>query len=104
MSKDMEIAPLVVIVSGPSRSMAWFRAAPEFSAPAWIWPIPKAPKRSPPAEQFPCPCSFDVLYLLRQFFDLRFDFQRQSGDRQRFVFHAGRFGQQGVGFAMHFLQ
>src|SRR5216684_222237 len=86
------------------RSRAWSRAAQEFSAPAWIYPSPKGPKRSPPAAQSPSPCSFDVLYLLPQFFDFRLDLQRQPGDRQRFVFYAWRFGQKRVRFAMHFLE
>ena len=50
------------------------------------------------------PRSFDVLHLLAQFFDLRFYFQRQAGDGQRFTFDARRLRKHGVGFAMHFLQ
>src|SRR5580704_1908758 len=86
------------------RSKAWSRAAREFSALAWTCPIPKAPTQSTPAARSLCPCSFDVLYLFPQFFDLRLDLQGQSGDGQRFAFDARRLGEHGVGFAMHFLQ
>src|SRR4029077_3917665 len=86
------------------KSKASSRAVPGFAAPKSIFPTPTAPTRSAPAAQSLSPCSFDVLYLLPQFLDLRLDLQRQSGDRQRFVFHAGRFGQQGVRFALHLLQ
>src|ERR1700730_1011839 len=86
------------------RSKAWSLAAPGFSAPESICPILKAPTQSTPAARSLCPCSFEVLDLLPQFFDLGLDFQRQAGDRQGFVFHAGRLGQHRVRFAMHFLQ
>src|SRR5258708_5912424 len=86
------------------RPMASCPAAPGFAALMWIFPIPTAPTRSTPAARSQSACSFDVLHLLARFFDLRLDFQRYSGDRQRFAFHAGRLGEHGVGFAMHLLQ
>src|SRR2546430_7943383 len=86
------------------RSKAWCWAAPGFAAPKLIFPIPTAPTRSTPAARSQSACSFDILYLLAQFFDLRFDFQRHSGDGQRFALHAGRLGEHGVGLAMHLLQ
>src|SRR5260370_17680778 len=85
------------------KSKASCRAAPGFSAPKSIFPIPTAPTRSTPAARSHTPCSFDVLHLLPQFFDLRLDFQRYSGDRQRFALHARRLGEHDVGLAMHFL-
>src|SRR6266404_9552436 len=86
------------------RSKASSRAVPGFAAPKSIFPILTAPTRSTPAAQSLSPCSFDVLYLLPQFLDLRLDLQRQAGDGQRLAFHAGRFGEHGVGLAMHLLQ
>src|SRR6266851_8816611 len=86
------------------RSRASCRAAPGFAAPKSIFPIPTAPTRSTPAAQSLSPCSFDVLYLLPQFFDLRLDLQRQARDCQRIAFHAGRLGQHGIRLAMHFLE
>src|SRR6267378_628804 len=86
------------------RSRASCRATPEFAAPESIFPIPTVPTRSTPAARSQSPCSFDVLHLLPQLLDLRLDFERHSGDRQRFVFDAGRLGEHGVGFAMHLLQ
>src|SRR5260370_13787062 len=86
------------------KSKASSRAAPGFAAPKSIFPSPTAPTRSTPAAQSLSPCSFDVLYLLSQFLDLRLDLQRQSRDCQRLAFDAGRFGQHGIGLAMHFLQ
>src|SRR6266853_6978425 len=86
------------------RSRASCRATPEFAAPESTFPIPTVPTRSTPAARSQSPCSFDVLHLLPQFFDLRLDFERHSGDRQRFAFHAGRLGEHGVGLAMHLLQ
>src|SRR5882757_722261 len=86
------------------RSKASCREAPEYAAPKSISPIPTAPTRSTKAARSQSASSFDVLHLLPQFFDLRFDFQRHFGDRQRFAFHAGRLREHGVGFAMHFLQ
>src|SRR5229473_2581463 len=86
------------------RSKASSRAVPGFAAPKSIFPIPTAPTRSTPAAQSLSPCSFDVLYLLPQFFDLRLDLQRQARDCQRLAFDAGRFGQHRISLAMHFLQ
>src|SRR6266481_9057438 len=86
------------------RSKAWCREVPGCAAPESIFPIPTAPTRSTPAARSQSACSFDVLHLLTQFFDLRLDFERHSGDRQRFTFHAGRLGEHGVGLAMHLLQ
>src|SRR5260370_28662440 len=86
------------------RSKAWCPAAPEFAAPKSISPIPTAPTRPTPAARSESGCSFDVLHLLAQFFDLRLDFERYSRDRQRFAFHAGRLGEHGVCLAMHLLQ
>src|SRR5205085_5466547 len=80
------------------------RGAPGFFAPGWICLSRKAPRQSTTAARSRSPCSFDVLYLFAQFFDLRLDLQGQSGNRQGLAFHAGRFGKHGVGFAMHFLQ
>src|SRR3979490_1550522 len=86
------------------RSRASCRAAPGFAAPKSISPIPTVPTRSTPAAQSLSPCSFDVLYLLPQFLDLRLDLQRQARDCQRLAFDAGRFGQHRIRLAMHFLQ
>src|SRR5213594_1650109 len=86
------------------RSKAWCQEAPECAAPKSIFPIPTAPTRSTPAARSQSACSFDVLHLLAQFFDLRLDFERHSHDRQRIVFHAWRLGKHGVGLAMHLLQ
>src|SRR5260370_17092726 len=86
------------------RSRASCRAAPGFAAPKSIFPIPTAPTRSTPAAQSLSPCSFDVLYLLPQFLDLRLDLQRQARDGERLAFDAGRLGQHGIRLAMHFLQ
>src|SRR5216683_5722109 len=86
------------------RSKASCRAVPGCAAPESIFPILTAPIRSTAAAQSLSPCSFDVLYLLPQFFDLRLDLPRQAGDGQRLAFHAGRFGEHGVGLAMHLLQ
>src|SRR6266446_7007557 len=86
------------------RSKASCREVPGCAAPESIFPNPTAPTRSTPAAQSLSPCSFDVLNLLPQFFDLRLDLQRQAGDGQRLAFHAGRFGEHGVGLAMHLLQ
>src|SRR5713226_8772997 len=86
------------------RSKASCREVPECAAPKSIFPIPTAPKRSTAAARSQSPCSFDVLHLLPQFFDLRLDFQRYTRDRQRFAFHAGRLREHGVGLAMHLLQ
>src|SRR6266478_3814707 len=74
------------------RSKASCREAPEYAAPKSISPIPTAPTRSTKAARSQSASSFDVLHLLPQFFDLRFDF------------HAGGLREHGVGFAMHFLQ
>src|SRR2546426_12712508 len=86
------------------RPKASCREVPGFAAPKWISPIPTAPTRSTPAARSQSPCSFDVLHLLPQLFDLRLDFERYSGDRQGFAFHAGGLREHGVGFAMHLLQ
>src|SRR6266403_1720206 len=86
------------------RSMAWCRAVPGFAAPESISPIPTAQTRSTPAARSQSACSFDVLHLFAQFFDLRLDFKRHSRNRQRFAFHAGRLREHGVGLAMHLLQ
>src|SRR3989442_3390654 len=86
------------------RSRASCRADPGCVAPKWISPIPTAPTRSTAAARSQSRCSFDVLHLLPQFFDLRLDFQRYSGNRERFAFHARRLREHGVGFAMHLLQ
>src|SRR6267154_6477429 len=86
------------------RSKASCREAPKYVAPKSISPIPKAPTQSTAAARSQSASSFDVLHLLPQFFDLRLDFQRHSGNRQRFAFHARRLRQHGVGFAMHLLQ
>src|SRR5258708_8281617 len=86
------------------RSKASFPEVPEYAAPKSISPIPTAPTRSTAAARSQSACSFDVLRLLPQFFDLRLDFQRHSGDRQGFAFHAGRLRKHGIGFAMHLLQ
>src|SRR6266404_4530584 len=86
------------------RSKASCREAPEYAAPKSIFPIPTVPTRSTAAARSQSASSFDVLHLLPQFFDLRLDFQRHSGNRQRFAFHARRLREHGVGFAMHFLQ
>src|SRR6266576_1272363 len=85
-------------------SKEWSWEAPACAAPKSISPIPKAPTRSTPAARSQSACSFDVLHLLAQFFDLRLDFERHSHDRQRIVFHAWRLGEHGVGLAMHLLQ
>src|SRR5882724_1762730 len=88
------------------RRKAWYRAVREFSGRAWTFPSRTDPKRSVRAGRVWCSYrrSFDVLYLLAQFFDLRFDFERQAGNGQRFAFDTGRLGKHGVGLAMHFLQ
>src|SRR5260370_23255713 len=86
------------------RPKASCRAAPGFAALMWIFPIPTAPTRSTAAARSQSACSFDVLHLLPQFFDLRLDFERHSGNRQRFAFHARRLGEHGVSLAMHLLQ
>src|SRR5260370_18010472 len=86
------------------RSKASSRAVPGFAPPKSIFPILTAPKRSTPAAQSLSPCSFDVLYLLPQFLDLRLNLQRQARDCQRLAFHTGRLGQHGIRLAMHFLQ
>src|SRR6266478_10045269 len=86
------------------RSKAWCPAVPGCAAPESIFPIPTAPTRSTPAARSQSACSFDVLHLLTQFFDLRLDFERHSRDRQRFAFHAGRLREHSVGLAMHLLQ
>src|SRR5260370_39078695 len=85
-------------------SKAWCRAVQGCAAPESIFTLPTAPIRSITAAQSLSRCSFDVLYLLPQFFDLRLDLQRQAGDGQGLAFHAGRFGEHGVGPAMHLLQ
>src|SRR5882724_3638159 len=76
------------------RRKAWYRAVREFSGRAWTFPSRTDPKRSVRAGRVWCSYrrSFDVLYLLAQFFDLRF------------AFDTGRLGKHGVGLAMHFLQ
>src|ERR1700739_5034888 len=79
-------------------------AARESSAPELIFPIPTGPKRSTPAARPQSRRSFDVLHLLAEFFDFRFDFESQSGDSEGFAFYSGSFGKQGVGLAMHLLQ
>src|SRR5260370_8763562 len=86
------------------RSKGWCRAVPGWAATEWIFPIPTAPIRSITAAQSLSRCSFDVLYLLPQFFDLRLDLQRQAGDGQGLAFHAGRFGQHRIRLTMHFLE
>src|SRR5258708_17891089 len=86
------------------RSKASCRAAPGCAAPKSLFPLPTVPTRSTPAAQSLSPCSFDVLYLLPQFLDLRLDLQRQARDCQRLAFDAGRFGQHRIRLAMHFLQ
>src|SRR6266446_4794638 len=86
------------------RSKASCREAPEYAPPKSIFPIPTAPTRSIAAARSQSRCSFDVLHLLPQFFDLRLDFQRDSSDCQCFAFHAGRLREHGVGLAMHLLQ
>src|SRR5882757_2875262 len=83
---------------------AWSPAAPELSVPALICRSPTARKKSAPAARFASSRSFDVLDLFTQFFDLRFDFQRQPSNGQCFALHARRLRKHGVGFAMHFLQ
>src|SRR5208282_2797513 len=83
---------------------ASFRATPKFSARASIFPNPRDLKRSAPAGQACSPCSFDVLYLLPQFFDLGFNFEREPGDSERFTLDPGCFRQQRVRFAVHLLQ
>src|SRR5260370_28465686 len=86
------------------RSEASCRVTQEFAAPTSISPIPKAPTRQTAAARSESPCSFDVLHLLAEFFNLRFDFERDTGDGQSFTLDAGRLGEHGVGFAMHLLQ
>src|ERR1700760_2037722 len=86
------------------RSKASSPAIPGSSGPAWIFRSPTGPTRSESAARFRTRWSFDVLHLFAQFFNLGADFKRQRGDRQGFIFHAGRFREHGIGFAMHFLQ
>src|SRR2546430_4753374 len=74
------------------------------AGPMSISPSPTARKRLEPSDCFRVPHSFDVLYLLTQFFNLRFDLQPNSSDRERFALHSRRFRQHRVRFAMHFLQ
>src|SRR5579862_8970250 len=84
--------------------MPWYPAFATIVAPAWTFPSPTGRTRSAAAGPAASHRSFDVLYLFPQFFDLRFNFQSDSGDGQRFTFHARGLGKHGVGFAMHFLQ
>src|SRR5271166_3148990 len=86
------------------KSRAWSPAVPKFSAPASIFPIPTGLKRSTPSAQSLSPCSFDVLHLLPEFFDVGLDLQREPHNGQRFRFHARSFREHGVGFAVHLLQ
>src|SRR5215475_14630145 len=79
-------------------------ASVKYAALMWICLTPTARKRSKPSEQFPVRYSFDVLYLLPQFFNLRLDLQPQSRDGQRFALDTWCFGKHRVRFAMHFLQ
>src|SRR6266404_3753784 len=81
-----------------------FRASARSAAPKSISPTPTVRKRSTPSDCFPCPRSFDVLYLLPQFFDFRFDFEADSGNGERLAFHTRSFRKHRVRFAMHFLQ
>src|ERR1700724_893820 len=86
------------------RPRAWCPATLKFSAPASIFPIPTGPTRSTRAARSRPKYSFDVLHLFAQFFDLRPDFQGETGDGQSLAFHAGSLRQHGVGFAMHLLE
>src|SRR5579859_5986135 len=79
-------------------------ASAKCAAPRSISPSPRARKRLKPSDCFRVPRSFDVLYLLTQFFDLRFDLKSDSRNGERFALHAGRFRKHRVRFAMHFLQ
>src|SRR5882672_6664028 len=81
-----------------------FPASAKPAAPKSISPTLTGRKRSKPSARFPVPCSFDVLYLLAQFFNLRLDFEPEPGNRQCLIFHARRFRKHRVRFAMHFLQ
>src|SRR5271157_3664595 len=85
-------------------SKASYLEAPIPSAPTSIFPSPTARKLSAAAAQTRSSRSFDVLYLFPQFFDFRLDLQRNSRNRQRFAFHAGRLRKHGVRFALHFLK
>src|SRR5579859_5087649 len=81
-----------------------FPASAKCAGPKSISPNPTARKRSKPSDCFLVRRSFDVLYLLAQFFNLRFDFEANSRNRERFAFHSGRFRKHGVRLAMHLLQ
>src|SRR5277367_390702 len=99
------------------RRKPWCRAIPGCVEPAWIFPsltvrrrlIPGAPRATTKSlglrsARVLFRRSFDILYLLSQFFDFRFGFQRDAGNGQRFGFNAGSLGEHGVGFALHFLE
>src|SRR6266568_3881856 len=86
------------------RSKASCREVPGRAEPKSIFPILTAPTRSTATARSRSACSFDVLHLLPQLFDLRLDFQRHSRDREGFAFHAWRLREHGVGLAMHLLQ
>src|ERR1700704_4198573 len=81
-----------------------FPASAICAGPKSISPNPTARKRSKPSDCFRVPRSFDVLYVLTQFFNLRLDFKSDSGDRKRLALHAGRLRKHRVRFPMHFLQ
>jgi hypothetical protein len=81
-----------------------FPASAKSAAPKSIFPTPTVRKRSTPSDCFLCPRSFDVLYLLPQFFDFRFDFEAYSGNGKRFVFDARRLREHRIRLPMHFLQ
>src|SRR5438552_13759551 len=85
-------------------SMPSSPASAKCAGPRSISPSPTARKRLEPSDCFRVPHSFDVLYLFAQFFNLRFDLQPNSSDRERFALHSGRFRQHGVRFTVHFLQ
>src|SRR6185437_6908718 len=84
-----------------TKQTAWCLAAPEFFAPEWICRNPRARRRSEPAAPGR---SFDVLHLLAQFFDLRFDFERETRDLQPGGAAARRFREQRIRLALHFLK
>src|ERR1700676_3608635 len=83
---------------------AWCPAGPIPFGRESIFPTPTVPKQSTPAAQSLYSRSFDVLHVLAQLFNLRFDFQREPRDFQGFALDAGSFREQRVGFALHFLE
>src|SRR5438128_11431744 len=81
-----------------------FPASAKSAAPKSIFPTPTVRKRSTPSDCFLCPRSFDVLYLLPQFFDFRFDFEAYPGNGKRFALHARSLREHRIRLPVHFLQ